>query len=241
MQKISCVLADDNALLRECLVARFQQEPDVQVVADTGDPSEALHLTLKTKPQVLVLDLIMPGRCTLEVITTLRKSAPQVKILPVTMLDDEALMTQVLQLGAHGFVIKSSSYSMLLSSIRSVHKGGRPIDPTMMRHLVHIVDKEYHPAVTSRSCTVTDRERTILKLTAEGNSAKEIACLLGLSAKTVEAHKFNVMQKLDLHNSAQILSWAIGQGLLLKEKVRFCCSKQDSCTSDLSSVAGGAV
>ena len=145
----------------------------------------------------------------------MKKNRPETKILFLTMYEDEDYLVQCLEVGASGYVLKDTPAPQLVSAVREVYKGGKYLSPQVLGKLVEdfrsrVRDTRLRPRIS----TLTPREREILKLLAEGNSVKEIAVTLGLSVKTVEAHKFNLMRKLDIHNKAQLVTYAIQKKII---------------------------
>ena len=145
----------------------------------------------------------------------IKKTRPETKVLFLTMYEDEDYLVQCLEVGASGYVLKDTPAPQLVSAVRDVYKGGKYLSSQVLGKLVEdfrsrVRDQKMRPRIS----TLTPREREILKLLAEGNSVKEIAVLLGLSVKTVEAHKFNLMRKLDIHNKAQLVTYAIQKSII---------------------------
>jgi DNA-binding NarL/FixJ family response regulator len=190
-------------------------EPDIEVVGEAPNAGEAVARAVDAHPDVVLLDIGMPGLSSFEASRQIRKERPDTKIVFLTMYDDEDYLAECMDVGGNGYILKDSPSDQLVSGIREVSRGGSYLSPRMLAHLV----KDFRMQVrneprVSRFGSLTKREREILKLLAEGNSVKEIASGLQLSVKTVEAHKFNLMRKLDLHNKAQVVQYAIQKKII---------------------------
>jgi two-component system response regulator NreC len=215
MPKIRVLLTDDHTLFRQGIKTLLGAEPDLEVVAEAANAAEAVTRAAQTHPDVVLMDIGMPGMSSFEATRLIRKERPDTKVVYLTMYDDEDYLAECVEAGANGYVLKDSPSDQLLGAVRDVQRGGSYLSPRMLAHLVD--DFRMHVRSdhrVSRFGSLTKREREILKLLAEGNSVKEIACSLNLSVKTVEAHKFNLMRKLDLHNKAQLVQYAIQKKII---------------------------
>jgi len=215
MPKIKCLLVDDHTLFRQGVRRLLESESDFEVIAEAADGGEAVEKARDTRPDVVLMDIGMQGLSSFESARQIKKNRPEVKILFLTMYDDEDYLVQCLEVGASGYVLKDTPAPQLLTAVRDVYKGGKFLRSQVLGKLVEdfrsrVRDTRLRP----RMSTLTPREREILKLLAEGNSVKEIAVILGLSVKTVEAHKFNLMRKLDIHNKAQLVTYAIQKKII---------------------------
>lgn len=215
MPKIKCLLVDDHTLFRQGVRRLLESESDFEVIAEAADGGEALEKARETRPDIVLMDIGMPGLSSFESARQIKKNRPETKILFLTMYDDEDYLVQCLEVGASGYVLKDTPAPQLLTAVRDVYKGGKYLSSQVLGKLVEdfrsrVRDTRLRP----RIATLTPREREILKLLAEGNSVKEIAVILGLSVKTVEAHKFNLMRKLDIHNKAQLVTYAIQKKII---------------------------
>ena len=215
MSKIRTLLADSQTLFREGIAAILRLEPDIEVVGEAATGAEAIDRAAELRPDVVFVAIGMPGISSFEVTRQIRKTRPETKVIFLTGYDDEQFLVQAMESGASGYVLKTGGCVQLLGAIRDVYRGGSYLSPAMLNKLVDDFRsraKSYGPV--SRWDTLTNREREVLKMLAEGRSVKEIACDFDLSVKTVEAHKFNLMRKLDLHNKAQVVQYAIQRRLI---------------------------
>jgi len=210
MSKIRILLADDHTLFRQGIRTLLSTEPDMEVVGEAPDASSAADRAAELRPDVVLMDISMPGPSSFEVTRQIRRSRPETKVLFLTMYDDEDYLVEGMEVGASGYVLKDSPSSQLASAVRDVHRGGSYLSPRMLSQLVD--DFRSRVKTTDRLprfASLTPREKEVLKMLAEGNSVKEVATQLDLSVKTVEAHKFNLMRKLGIHNKAQLVQYAI--------------------------------
>ena len=201
MPKIRCLLTDDHTLFRQGVRRLLESESDFEVVGEASDAGESVEKSRELRPDIVLMDIGMPGLSSFEAARQIRKTRPETKILFLTMYEDEDYLVQCLEVGAAGYVLKDTPAPQLLTAVRDVYKGGKYLSSQVLGKLVEdfrsrVRDTRMRPRIS----TLTPREREILKLLAEGNSVKEIAVILGLSVKTVEAHKFNLMRKLDIHD-----------------------------------------
>ena len=210
MAKIRILLADDHTLFRQGVKTLLATEPDMEVVGEAADGIAALERAAELKPDVILMDIGMPGPSSFETTRQIKKTCPETKVLFLTMYDDEDYLVESMEVGASGYVLKDCPAAQLVAAVRDVWRGGSYLSPRMLSQLVD----DFRTRVQStermpRFATLTPREKEILKMLAEGNTVKEVASQLDLSVKTVEAHKFNLMRKLDIHNKAQLVQYAI--------------------------------
>ena len=215
MAKIRVLLADDHMLFRQGVRQLLASEPDLEVVAEVPNAADAMARSSDLRPDVVLMDIAMPGFSSFEAVREIRKERPDTRVLFLTMYDDEDYLVEAMDVGASGYILKDSAASQLVTAVREVHKGGSYLSPRMLSQLVD----DFRSCVksagrTPRFATLTPREKEVLKMLAEGLSVKEIACAIDLSVKTVEAHKFNLMRKLDLHNKAQLVQYAIQKKII---------------------------
>jgi two-component system response regulator NreC len=215
MSKIRVLLTDDHTLFRQGIRTLLAAEPDIEVVGEAANATDAVALCAELRPEIVLMDIGMPGLSAFEAARQIRKNRPDTRVLFLTMYDDEDYLVECMEVGAAGYVLKDSPAPQLLTAIRDVHRGGSYLSPRMLSQLVDDFRCRIHStARMPRFSTLTGREKEILKLLAEGNSVKEIAGGLNLSVKTIEAHKFNLMRKLDIHNKAQLIQYAIQKKII---------------------------
>lgn len=214
--KIRVLLADDHAVLRSGLRLLLSGQPDMEVVGEAADGEEAIAKTRELKPDVLLLDITMPGVSGLEVLERIKKEEPDVKVVVLTMHDDESYVERIMMAGGSGYVLKKAADTELLQAIRAVQQGGIYLHPTMTRALVsQLRRKAAAQEKQSRSASkLSERELEVLKLVAQGYTNKEIADMIFLSVKTVETHKAHIMDKLELRSRAELVRYALDNGLL---------------------------
>ena len=214
MAKIRCLLVDDHTLLRQGVRRLLEGEPDFDVVGESPDAGDAVEKARQLRPDVVLMDIGMPGLSSFEAARQIRQDRPETKLLFLTMYEDDDRLAQCLEVGATGYVLKDTPAPQLVSAVRDVYQGGNHPSLPVLGKLVDFRARVRDAKMRPRVSTLTPREREILKLLAEGNSVKEIAVLLDLSVKTIEAHKFNLMRKLDIHNKAQLVTYAIQKNII---------------------------
>jgi len=216
VSKIRILLADDHAILRAGLVRLLGEEKDIEVVGEAENGREAVQKALELHPDIVLMDIGMPVMNGMEATKQIKKRDADVKVLVLTMHDNEEYLFQVLQAGAAGYVLKKAADSDLVNAIHVVSRGDCFLYPSAAKMVVEdYLDKLKHgQEPTSSFDTLTDREREILTLVAEGHTNREIAETLFISVKTVETHKANIMEKLNLHKRAELVKYAIKKGML---------------------------
>ncbi len=205
---IRILLADDHVIMREGLRALLKQA-GMDVIGEASDGREALRVAHEQQPDVAVLDIGMPHLNGLETARRLRETLPQTKIVLLTMHTEDPYVLEALQAGAVGYVLKTQAALDIVQAIRDVLQGGLYLSPRVSRAVV----KAYLTRSDLPPDPLTSREREVLQLIAEGQTTKEIAWHLGLSVKTVESHRIRLMQKLDIHETATLVRYAIRRGL----------------------------
>ena len=211
MAKIRVLLTDDHMLFRQGIRTLLTAEPDMEVAGEAANAADAVNLARQTRPDVVLMDIGMAGMSSFEATRQIRKDRPDTRVVFLSMYDDEDYLAECVDIGASGYILKESPVEQLVTAIREVHRGGSYLSPRLLTKLVDNFRMQgLEGSVRQpRFGTLTKREREILKLLAEGLSVKEIAAGFDLSVKTVEAHKFNLMRKLDIHNKAQLVTYAI--------------------------------
>jgi two-component system, NarL family, response regulator NreC len=221
MGKIRVLLTDDHTLFRQGIRTLLSEEPDIEVAAEAANASDAVVLARQARPDVVLMDIGMAGMSSFEATRQIRKERPETRVVFLSMYDDDDYLAECVEMGANGYILKESPAEQLVTAIREVYRGGSFLSPRLLTRLVD--DFRLQSSGHSRHVrfgTLTKREREILKLLAEGKSVKDIAAGFDLSVKTVEAHKFNLMRKLDIHNKAQLVQYAIQKKIIrLQEPV----------------------
>ena len=212
--KIKVLLADDHTILRDGIRSLIEDEPDMEVVGEAEDGITVVKLADSLKPDVILMDLAMPLLNGLEATRQIRKNQPGAKILILTMHENEEYIRQVLAAGAMGYILKDAAARELLGAIRSVHKGEVVLSPAITRLIVTDYLRWGDLSAHEPSDGLTDRERQILQLIAEGYTNKQIADILSISIKTVQAHRLNLMKKLDLHDRGELIKYAIQKKII---------------------------
>lgn len=213
MKKIRILLADDHAIVRAGLRLLLESQPDMEVVGEAADGRETIWRVRELRPDVVVMDITMPDLNGLEATRRIKEENPHAQILALTMHEDERYFFQMVHAGASGYVVKGAPPTDLLAAIRSVHQGQAYLYPSLAKKLL----EEYLSRAKEEKEAyddLTDREREVLRLIAEGRTSKEIAEHLYLSVHTVERHRQNIMGKLRLHNRAELIKYAIRKGLI---------------------------
>ena len=215
MAKIRVLLTDDHTLFRQGIRTLLSAEPDLEVVGEAANAFESVPAARQLRPDVVLMDIGMNGMSSFEATRQIRKERLETKVVFLSMYDDEDYLAECVEIGASGYVLKDSPADQLVTAIREVNRGGSYLSPRLLTRLVDGFRVQGHNAVRQpRFGTLTKREREILKMLAEGRSVKEIATGFDLSVKTVEAHKFNLMRKLDIHNKAQLVQYAIQKKII---------------------------
>src|SRR3982751_1731726 len=216
MPKTRVLLTDDHTLFRQAIRTLLAAEADLEVVGEAANASESVDLPRQLRPDVVLMDIGMAGMSSFEATRQIRRDRPETRVLFLSMYDDEDYLAECMEIGASGYVLKDSPAEQLLTGIREVHRGGSYLSPRLLTRLVDGFRMQGRGGGERqpRFGTLTKREREILKMLAEGRSVKEIATGFDLSVKTVEAHKFNLMRKLDIHNKAQLVQYAIQKKII---------------------------
>jgi DNA-binding NarL/FixJ family response regulator len=214
-EKYRIVIADDHTILREALKALLSSDPSFEVVGEAEDGREAIQVVKKFIPDLILIDLSMPKLNGMDAIKEIKKQSSETKVLVLTVHKTEEHLLASLQSGADGYISKDATHSELEIAIRSVLGGKSYLSPEISEKVIEGY-LEGRKTLRSRWDTVTQREREVLKLVAEGYTNKEIADLLFVSVKTVEKHRANLMKKLDLHNVSALTAFAMKRGLITR-------------------------
>jgi DNA-binding NarL/FixJ family response regulator len=215
MAKLRIVLGDDHTLVRQGFRKILEEQPDWEVVGEAGDGRQAVLQVLELEPDVAIIDIGMPLLNGIEVTRQIIRRAPTVRVLILSMHAEEAYITQVLQAGAKGYLLKDSADTDLIRGVTAVAAGKSFFSPGVARVMLddyvrHLADK----GIVDRYEALSEREREIFQLVAEGRSNKEIAELLSISPATVETHRAHILQKLDVHNTAELVLYAVRRGVI---------------------------
>ena len=209
---VKILMVDDHKIVREGLCALVNGEPDMEVIGQAQDGGEAIRLTRRLKPDVIVMDVNMPGMDGVDATRRIVNNVPDIKIIALTMYPKKSFVMEMLSAGASGYILKNDAFAELAKAINTVMAGETYLCPKAASILVdHYVRN--HPRSVSANVLLTNRQREVLKLLAEGKSTKESALILKLSPKTVDACRRRVMEKLDVQNIAQLIKYAIREGL----------------------------
>lgn len=214
MGKIKLLLADDHTIFRAGLKTLLNAQPDIMVVAEAADGDEAVRKSRETAPDIVLMDITMPRLNGLEATREIKKRNPEIKVLALTMHEDESYLYQMLRAGASGYVPKKAADTELLDAIRATYRGEHFIHSSMTARLVaELCDKKMVTTEASQD-QLSQRERDVLRLLAMGHTNQEIADRLYLSIKTVETYKARIKEKLGIQGRAELVRYAIQTGLL---------------------------
>lgn len=212
---IRVLLADDHALFRDGVRALLEHEPDIEVVGEVEDGRAAVEQALALRPDIVLMDITMPHVDGIEATRQISAQAPQVRVLVLTMHDNEDVFFRSLSAGASGYVLKRSGGLELMGAIRSTHAGQSYLSPFLARALMSdYLERAERAPDSPAPKRLSAREQEILKLIAEGHSSREIAEMLDLSVKTVHNHRTRLMTKLDIHRNADLVRYAIHLGVV---------------------------
>jgi DNA-binding NarL/FixJ family response regulator len=212
---IRCVIADDHAMLRYGVRRLLEDNSDFAVVGEAADAAEALKLVLEEHPDLVLLDIGMPGMSSFETGRLIEGHCSGTRVVYLTMHEDPDYVAQAFRSGASGYLLKDTPAPRLLHALREIHRGERVLSPQVMaRFKDEAIPGNDAARGALRRSTLTLREREVMKLLAEGHTVRQVAAVLGVSIKTVDAHKFNLMRKLDIHNKAQLVTTAIQKKIL---------------------------
>ena len=215
MASLRIVIGDDHTLLRQGLRKILEERIDWEIVAEAGDGREAVQHALSMQPDVLVLDIGMPLLNGIEVTRQVVRRLPHTRVLILSMHAEEAYVVRALKAGAHGYLLKDSAAKELIRAIAAVGSGKSFFSPAVAKVLLDdYVKRLSDQGLADRYDLLSEREREILQLVAEGRSSKEIASLLSLSPTTVATHRAHIMHKLDVHNTAELVLYAVRRGVI---------------------------
>jgi len=207
---IRVLLADDHAMVRKGFRLILEAQPDMEIAGEAGNGREAVELTEKLHPDVVVMDVAMPELNGIEATRRLASSSPHTRVLALSMHKDSVYVREILRAGARGYLLKDSIDTDLINAVRAVAKGDGYISPGVSDAVL----SDYRRHVTDPLDLLTSREREVLQMIAESKTNKEIAVVLNLSVYTVEAHRGKIMEKLNLHSTSELVRFAVRHGLV---------------------------
>lgn len=213
MSRVRVLVADDHTIVRKGLVSLLAESGDCEVVAEASDGLEAVEKALATRPEVAILDLSMPRLSGLEAVRRIHETLPQTRVLILTVHEEEEYILPLVRAGASGYLVKDSAVAELLAAVRALHAGQGYFGPQAARVLA---EQYRHPERTPDDPygTLSPREREVFHLVVDGRTTKEIARALGISVKTADNHRYRLMEKLGVHNTAELVRYAARRGLL---------------------------
>ena len=214
MSEIRVLVVDDHAILREGICSLLALRDDVQVVGEASNGHEAVRQVAQTHPHVVLMDISMPEMDGVEATRQIRRSFPNTQVLILTQYDDDMYISSLLEAGACGYVLKRSGGEEIVNAIRNVHTKGAYLSPEVARQIVAQRQKGRRQKPTGKAGQLTRREREVLALIVEGLSSREVAERLCIAQKTAMVHRSNIMRKLDIHKSTELVSYAIRRGLV---------------------------
>ena len=218
MSIIRVLIADDHTILREGIRSLLKMYDDIEVVGEAGDGWEAVEKVVQLSPDIVLMDIAMPGLGGLEATLEIRKRSPDTKVLVLTQYDDSEYVHRFLKAGVSGYVLKKVAGTELVAAIRAVQGGSSFLSPQIAGTVIEgYLKGQELTEVEDAYERLTDREKQVLKLVAEGYSNSEIASMLSLSVKTVMGHRENVMEKLGIHSRTELIKYAIKRGLIRVE------------------------
>ena len=213
MKKIKILIADDHAVLRCGLKMMLNSQADMEVVGEASHDSETVLLSEKYQPDIILLDLTMPEHGGIRIIPEIKKRCPLVRILVLTMHDDDSYLKDVLKVGGNGYILKKAADTDLLSAIRSVFRGENYIDPSMTKHLISDMFGIFDENKEGNN-QLSQRETEVLKYMAQGYTNKQISETLFVSIKTVETYKVRIKKKLNITRRSELVRYAMNMGLI---------------------------
>ncbi len=215
MRKLRVLLADDHGVVRKGLRFLLESEPDLEVVGEAADGRQAVDMTSQLRPDVVVMDIAMPRLNGIDATSQIVKQNPDVGVIMLSMYSDEEYLVRTLTAGAKGYLLKDSAETDLVSAVHSVRDGKPFFSPAITKTLLDdYVRRLQQRGLADSYELLSDREREVLQLLAEGKTNKEVATIFNLSTHTVETHRTHIMQKLNLHNTAEIVLYAVRKKII---------------------------
>jgi DNA-binding NarL/FixJ family response regulator len=214
---VTVLLADDHPIVRQGLRHLLEAEPDVKIVGEASDGLQAVQLAEKYKPNVLIVDIMMPGLNGLEVVRQAKERSPATCSIVLSMQSADVYVVEALKAGAVGYVLKETGPSELVDAVQQVLQGRRYLSPRLSERLIDVLIRNTEEAASDPYQTLTNREREVLQMAAEGLTTSEIARRLSISPRTAELHRGKMMNKLGLHNQTELIRYALKRGILPME------------------------
>ena len=208
---IRVVVVDDHAVVRSGIRLLLEREDDLEVVGEAGNGKDAIFAVRALKPDVILLDVVMPGESGIDVLPSLLKESPQTKVLVLSMQDDPSYVREAFAAGASGYVLKEAADEEVVAAVREIANGGRYVHPALGARMV---TAEAEARAAAEADPLSEREREVLRLLALGHTNQEIAKMLYISVRTAETHRAHIMQKLRISTRAELVRYALAQGLL---------------------------
>ena len=214
---IKVLLVDDHAIIREGLRSLLEKQPEIEVIADTDDGRKAVELVRELLPNIVIMDITMPGLNGIEATRQITAGFPAVKVIALSIHSKRRFVADMLSAGATGYILKECLFDELVQAIKAVAAGGRYLSPRITDVVVNDYVKRLSASADSPFEALKTREREVLQLVAEGKSTKQIALYLHVSTKTIEANRRQIMEKLNIHNVAELTKYAVREGLTTLE------------------------
>jgi len=211
--KIRILLVDDHKILRDGICSIVKEYPDMDVIGEAADGKTALRLVEELSPDVVIMDISMPDLNGIDATRKIIADHPKIKVIALSMHHDKQFVSEIFKAGASGYLLKDCAFDELEHAVRIVMDGKTYINPQIASLVIESLVNQPQPAIQKAFSLLTDREREVLQLIAEGQSTKEIASKLNVSAKTIESHRRQVMGKLNIRNVAELTKYAIREGL----------------------------
>lgn len=219
MPNISVLLVEDHHVVRKGISYLLSLEEDIDIVGEAEDGNNAIKMVKDLCPDVVIMDITMPNLNGIDAVKQIKKSIPETKVIILTMHTREQYIRQALREGASGYLLKESTQEELVNAIRTVHKGGMALSPSISRFVLNEYVRQADPKKEIDSLELlTDRERQVLRLIAEGKTNKEAAKCLSISKSTVNIHRTNIMQKLNIHDTVGLVRYSVEKGIIVIDK-----------------------
>ena len=211
---IRAVVVDDHAVVRSGIRLLLEREQDIEVIGEAGNAKDAVFRARALQPDVILLDVVMPDESGIEVLPNLLKESPETKVVVLSMQDDPSYVREAFAAGASGYVLKEAADEEVVAAVREIANGGRYVHPALGARMVQA---EAEARAAAEADPLSEREREVLRLLALGHTNQEIAKMLYISVRTAETHRAHIMQKLRLSTRAELVRYALSQGLLEQE------------------------